>query len=260
MLMHKGKEHFSQTQGSSIQHQYFANFCSNFRPLIAYYEELQNALKVVKSDEVLIVEGNLNTKVRKGKDDYIIGQHGLGSRNEKRDRLVQFCVQRDICIMNTFFQHPELQKYTWKSPSDVHRYQIDYLMIQHSFKNSVVQCKTYPGADIGSYHNQIISKIKVKPKKMQKASKKPPKVEIAKAKKKNMCVSGNIEKIFRQGQQENLFFFFFFFFFNKGFLGNSDLTRLVILDNYEKKKYQKKLYMRQYKKLTKHLFKFNMLF
>ena len=148
----------------------------------AYYEELQNALKVVKSDEVLIVMGDMNAKVGKGKDDYIVGQHGLGSRNERGDRLVQFCVQRDLCIMNTFFKHPERRTYTWKSPGDVHRNQIDYLMIRHRFKNSVVQCKTYPGADIGSDHNPVIAKIKVKLKKMQKASKKAPKVDIAKLK------------------------------------------------------------------------------
>ena len=33
----------------------------------AYYKEIQNALKVVKSDEVLIIMGDLNAKVGKGK-------------------------------------------------------------------------------------------------------------------------------------------------------------------------------------------------
>ena len=104
----------------------------------AYYEEVESALKVVKSDEILIVMGDLNAKVGKGRYDYILGQHGIGKRNERGDRLVQFCVQRNLCIMNTFFQHPERRMYTWKSPGDVHRNQIDYLMIRHRFKNSVL--------------------------------------------------------------------------------------------------------------------------
>ena len=55
-------------------------------------------------------------------------------------------------------------------------------MIRHRFKNSVSQCKTYPGADIGSDHNPVIAKIKVKLKKIPKATRKPPKVDIAKLK------------------------------------------------------------------------------
>ena len=84
--------------------------------------------------------------------------------------------------MNTFFKHPERRVYTWKSPGDVHRNQIDYIMIRHRFRNSVIQCKTYPGADIGSDHNPVIAKIKIKLKKLQKAVKKTPKVDIAKLK------------------------------------------------------------------------------
>ena len=55
-------------------------------------------------------------------------------------------------------------------------------MIRHRFKNSVFQCKTYPGADIGSDHNPVIAKIKLKLKKIPKATRKPPKVDIAKLK------------------------------------------------------------------------------
>ena len=48
-----------------------------------YYEEINRTLKTVKSDEILIVMGDMNAKVGKGKFDKIVGEHGLGSRNER---------------------------------------------------------------------------------------------------------------------------------------------------------------------------------
>ena len=50
----------------------------------------------------------------------------------------------------------------WKSPGDLHRNQIDYVLIKNRFKNAVSTCKTYPGSDIGSDHNPVI--VKMKPK------------------------------------------------------------------------------------------------
>ena len=126
----------------------FFSFYPTLKTIPKFYLRLHVNFLVVKSDEVLIIIGDMNAKVGKGKDDYIVGQHGLGNRNKRGDRLVHFCVQRDLCIMNTFFKHPERRTYTWKSPGDVHRNQIDYFMIRHRFKNSVSQCKTYPGEGV----------------------------------------------------------------------------------------------------------------
>ena len=67
-----------------------------------------------------------------------------------------------MIVTNTYFQHPKRLLYTWKSPGDVCRNQIDYILIRHRYRNSVKQCKTYPGADIGSDHNPLIAKIKIR--------------------------------------------------------------------------------------------------
>lgn len=45
------------------------------------YEEVNRTLKTVKSDEILNVIGDMNTKVGKGKFEKIVSNHGLGSRN-----------------------------------------------------------------------------------------------------------------------------------------------------------------------------------
>ncbi|GFS06853.1 craniofacial development protein 2-like [Elysia marginata] len=110
-----------------------------------YYEEVKDVLKEVKSSEVLIVMGDMNAKVGNQKLENIVGQHGLGKTNDRGVKLTQFCSEYDLCIINTFFQHPPRRTYTWKSPGDRRRNQIDCIMIKQRLKNSVKQCKTYPG-------------------------------------------------------------------------------------------------------------------
>ena len=55
-------------------------------------------------------------------------------------------------IMNTWFQHHQRHLYTWKSPGDCVRNQIDYITINRRFLHSIYQVKGYPGADCGSDH------------------------------------------------------------------------------------------------------------
>lgn len=57
---------------------------------------------------------------------------------------------------NSFFQQPKWKSYTQKSPGDVHRNQIDYIIIEQRQRESTVQVTTYPGAEINSDKNPVI--------------------------------------------------------------------------------------------------------
>ena len=43
-----------------------------------------------------------------------------------------------------YITQPLIRLYTWKSPGDISRNQIDYIMINQKFKNCVKQARTYP--------------------------------------------------------------------------------------------------------------------
>ena len=67
-----------------------------------------------------------------------------------------------MLIMNTWSQQPLCRLYIWKSPEDISRTQIDYIMINQRFKNCVKQARTYPWTDINPDHNPVTIKFKVK--------------------------------------------------------------------------------------------------
>ena len=71
-------------------------------------------------------------------------------------------------ILNTWFKEHPRRKYTWRSPDDRTRNQIDYITINNRFRNAVQHTKTYPGADCGSDHIPVVCSIQIKLRKLKK--------------------------------------------------------------------------------------------
>lgn len=111
-----------------------------------------------------------NAKIGCTPTNKVTGQFGLRERNE-RGYLVQFCIDNNLVIQNTWFQLSKQRLYTWRSPRDGHNgsivcNQIDFILTNQRFRNCVQSVKTYPAADINSDHNLLCGKIKLHLKKV----------------------------------------------------------------------------------------------
>ena len=53
------------------------------------------------------------------------------------DLWVDWCDTHEQVIMNTWFQHHQRHLYTWKSPGDGVRNQIDYITLNKRFRNAI---------------------------------------------------------------------------------------------------------------------------
>ena len=136
----------------------------------AFYEDIDKAKRQCKSQEIVLVMGDLNAKVGKGKMGNTVGPHGLGTINERGQRLIEWCQENNQNIMNTWFQHHPRRLYTWISPGDRTRNQIDYITVNQRFRNTFRQVKGYPGADCASDRVLLVCQIQVKLKKLKKTS------------------------------------------------------------------------------------------
>lgn len=123
-----------------------------------FYAQMEQFWKNIKKHEVTIVMGDFNAKIGRGRVVDVIGEHGLGQRNERGERLVEFVQEKEIVVTNTLFKLPRRRLYTWKSPQgtkdEIVRNQIDYVMINKRYRNSILSARTYPGASVivGEYH------------------------------------------------------------------------------------------------------------
>jgi len=67
-------------------------------------------------------------------------------------QLEDFCLEQELALANTMFkQHPR-RLYTWTSPDGNTLNQIDYISTAQRWKTSLMNCRTYPGADCDTDH------------------------------------------------------------------------------------------------------------
>ena len=136
-----------------------------------FYASLQEVIKSKHTDEPLYILGDFNARV--GQENHLwpscLGHHGIGKMNENGQRLLELCSNNGLCISNTYFAQKERQKVTWCHPRSKHWHQLDLILTRKKHLNSVKSTRAYHSADCNTDHTLVISKLKVKPKRMQRS-------------------------------------------------------------------------------------------
>ena len=94
------------------------------------------------------------------------GKVSLGVQNETGQRLTEFCQENTLVIANILLQQHKRRLDTWTSPDGQHQNQIDYILCSQRWRSSIQSSKTRPGADCGSDHELLITKFRLKLKKV----------------------------------------------------------------------------------------------
>ena len=119
----------------------------------------------------LLVQGLLGrSKSRKSRDTWRTGNFGLAVQNEAGERLIEFCQENALVIVNTLFQQHRRRLYTWTSPDGQYQNQIDYILCIQRWRNYTQSAKTRPGADGDSDHELLIAKFRLKLNKVGKTT------------------------------------------------------------------------------------------
>lgn len=135
----------------------------------AVYKQVEEIIEDNGRGQVrTMIIGDFNSIVGESSYKNVVGKFGLGTRNERGDKLVEFCETFQFWISNTWYQNHKRRLYTWKSPGDRYRNQIDFILINQRFKNSVKNSRTCPGADVRSDHNLLIAEIETRLKHVKK--------------------------------------------------------------------------------------------
>ena len=98
------------------------------------------------------------------------GKFVLGVQNEARQRLTELCQENALVIANTLFQQHKRRLYTWISPDDQYPNQTDHILCSQRWRSSIQSAKTRPGADCGSDHELLITRFRLKLKKVGKTT------------------------------------------------------------------------------------------
>ena len=129
-----------------------------------FYARLTAVLDQRPRRNMVIVMGDLNAKVGDDNEGYetVMGREGLGDMNDNGERFADFCDLQDLVIGGSVFPHKKIHKATWRHPNGINENQIDHIAYSRKFRRCFTDVKVMRGATVGSDHNLLLGKIKLK--------------------------------------------------------------------------------------------------
>ena len=90
-----------------------------------------------------------------------IGQESLHQdSNDNGVRLVNLATSKNLVVKSTMFPHRNIHKYTWTSPDGETHNQIDHVLIDRGWHSSVLDVRSFRGADCDTDHYLAIANVR----------------------------------------------------------------------------------------------------
>ncbi|KAG7307560.1 hypothetical protein JYU34_007776 [Plutella xylostella] len=96
----------------------------------SYYDLLNKACDEHRGTWTMVL-GDFNAKLGKRQEldnADTLGPHGLGCRNERGTRLLQFAFGQSLKVSNSFFYKKAQRRWTWVSPDSITKNEIDFIL------------------------------------------------------------------------------------------------------------------------------------
>jgi hypothetical protein len=75
-------------------------------------------------------------------------------------RAVNFATCKNLDVKSTMFPHHSIHKYTWTSPDGKTHNQIDDILIDRRRHSSILDVRSFRGADCDSDHYLVVAKVR----------------------------------------------------------------------------------------------------
>lgn len=126
-----------------------------------FWDRISSLIENTKGRVIII--GDLNGRV--GKRDIrsgtVIGEYGETTRNSNGKRIIDLCIQNDLLVMNSMFEHKDIHKYTRVAPSKNEKSIIDYFIISRTYRREVRDVRVRRGPEINSDHYMVVAKTQI---------------------------------------------------------------------------------------------------
>ena len=128
-----------------------------------FYHDLQLTVdKIRNTHENIFILGDWNSRIgndsRKGHG--CMGKHG-GERNinDNGVRMIEFCIDNNLLIGNTWYPHKQLHKTTFVSETRGASSTIDFITYEKNARKMVKDVRVYRSAELSTEHKLLIAKM-----------------------------------------------------------------------------------------------------
>ena len=91
----------------------------------------------------------------------VIRKHGVNGLNENARYLLQLVCGNGLRIMNSFFQHREVHKYTWYRPSRNQKSLINFCIVSSDLFSDVQDVRVKRGAESSNDHHLVVCSLRL---------------------------------------------------------------------------------------------------
>ena len=129
-----------------------------------FYEKLENEIHKCPKHDMKIILGDFNAQVgRQDQDNSIVGNYSVHEESNKNgQRLIMMAATFNLVIGSTKFPHKRIHLATWKSPDGTTENQIDHVLIDARHKTSMMDARTYRGANMDTDHYLVTTRIRAR--------------------------------------------------------------------------------------------------
>ena len=120
-----------------------------------FYTSLAEHLEQVKKHNIHLVLGDFNSRI--GADSHVAYSDVVGSccyydaTNDSGERLVNLCQEYNLRPAQSRFPQPHSRMWTWSHPAGS-KYQLDHILINGKWVNSLRNCRAYNTVELDSDH------------------------------------------------------------------------------------------------------------
>ena len=126
--------------------------------LIAFYNELSSLVCSIPKHNVLIISGDMNAQIGKNLNNKF-SLHNSSNRNG--EYLTDFTLENRLTCMNTKFQKRKGKLWTYTYANNA-KAQIDDILINKKWNNSILNCEAYSSFEgVSSDHQIVTAKIRL---------------------------------------------------------------------------------------------------
>jgi endonuclease/exonuclease/phosphatase family metal-dependent hydrolase len=138
----------------------------------SFYEELEQVFNHFPKYHMKILLGDFNAKL--GREDIFkptVGKESLHEdSNDNGVRVVNFATSKNLVVKSTMFPHQNVHKYTWTSPDGKTNIQIDHVLIDRRWHSSILDARSFRGADCDPDHYLVVAKVRERLSAMKQAA------------------------------------------------------------------------------------------
>ena len=154
-----------------------------------FYAVLQSVVDSCPPSDTLLVLGDFNACIGADRDGYesCLGPHGVGTRNINGSLLVDFAKSCKLRVAGSWYQRPDLHRWTWISNAGNAVKEIDHILVGTRWK-LIQNCRVFRSAEFFcTDHRLVVATLRLCLKSKRQSGSRPVRLDLEKLQDKSIA-------------------------------------------------------------------------